>query len=436
MKVLGIDVGSSSIKGAVLDLDQRSVQCLEREPFPAPLNGLPSGYFEVDPHAILSAAMKVIDRLLLSAPDCSGLFFSGQKGGTILVDDAGNPLTNYLSWRDQRSLDSPVSSESTLQSIRSKWCPKLYAEIGNELHPGSTTTLLVCLKQQGKLPSNGIPASVADFVISSLCKTPPQMDVTHTIGMLNLSRGEIHHEAMQAIGLTSINWPAISDIRTPVGTATLKGRKIPCFASFGDQQCALKGAGLQLGELSLNISTGSQVSLLSHQFELGTSQCSRYFDGLFLNTFTHLPAGRSLNVLVDLLLEIPKAQGLSVSNPWEYIAREVASATGGGLQTKLSFFAGPLGNSGHIDGITTENLTVGNLFHACLESMADNLLAASKQLGYQSQWKRLAISGGMTRSVPLLREMIQSRFGCEIRESIETEETLAGLLEIARGVMR
>ena len=41
MRCLGLDVGSSSIKGAVLDLERRAVGAVVSEPFPAPVAGLP-----------------------------------------------------------------------------------------------------------------------------------------------------------------------------------------------------------------------------------------------------------------------------------------------------------------------------------------------------------------------------------------------------------
>ena len=98
-------------------------------------------------------------------------------------------------------------------------------------------------------------------------------------------------------------------------------------------------------ELSLNISTGSQVSRRTAEFQPGPYQSRRYFDGDFLNTITHLPAGRSLNALVDLLTELAQAQGITLANPWEFIARRAAEADAGemsrgGLSVNLSFFAG------------------------------------------------------------------------------------------------
>jgi hypothetical protein len=104
------------------------------------------------------------------------------------------------------------------------------------------------------------------------------------------------------------------------------------------------------------------------------------------------------------------------------------------LACDLAFFAGPLGDSGSLRGITTENLTVGNLFHAALVNMADNYARCANRLWPDRGWKRLALSGGLTQSLPILRTLIERRFAAPLRESAVAEETLLGLLDVARSL--
>ncbi len=54
MQCLGLDIGSSTIKGAILDLESGAVHSITREPFPEPVPGLPTGWFEVDPSEIVA----------------------------------------------------------------------------------------------------------------------------------------------------------------------------------------------------------------------------------------------------------------------------------------------------------------------------------------------------------------------------------------------
>ena len=53
MSFIGIDIGTSFIKGAVLNTDALSISHIRRIPFPDPLPGLPPLYKEYDPHTVL-----------------------------------------------------------------------------------------------------------------------------------------------------------------------------------------------------------------------------------------------------------------------------------------------------------------------------------------------------------------------------------------------
>jgi sugar (pentulose or hexulose) kinase len=435
MQCIGLDIGSTTIKGAVLDLNQRDICRVVQRPFPQPKAGLPSGFFEVDPQAVVNATEEVATELLGHAPEAKAIFCSGQMGGMVLVDPSGDALTNYLSWRDQRTSQVLRNSNSYLQAIRERWAKGELSDLGNELQAGSASSLLFWLAQHNQLPPVvATPVTIADFVLGRLCRCTPKMDPTQAIGLLDLKSGKWHLSAFEALGLSAIRWPQLANYREPIGTWNIQGKQLACHASFGDQPCALKGIELSQQELSINVSTGSQVSRLTESFLPGPYQSRYYFDGAILNTITHLPAGRSLNVLFDLLAELARAEGVVLNRAWEYIANSTEKAAGGGLDTKLSFFAGPLGHCGHIEGITTENLTVGNLFYAAFRSMADNYRDCMDRLCADRKGFSLALSGGLTRSMPALRQLIEDRFRMPIRDTAVTEETLLGLLEIASQV--
>src|SRR5262249_9688499 len=104
MKILGIDIGSTSIKGAVLDLQSGCGGHVAKYPFPEPVSGLPTGWFEIDPREVAHTVRRIVVKLLQQAPKAERLFCSGQMGGVLLVDSHCQPLTHYLSWRDQRTL--------------------------------------------------------------------------------------------------------------------------------------------------------------------------------------------------------------------------------------------------------------------------------------------------------------------------------------------
>jgi len=430
MPIFAVDIGSSSIKGATIDPANDAIAAEARVPFPDPIAGLPSGHVEIDPAAVVAAVSQLIDKLV-SAADAEALMFCGQMGGVILVDRQCRPLTNYLSWRDQRTLAAHPSGGSYLDAIRRRWDGDEFRELGSELKPGSATSLLFWLAENGHLPPDAVPLTLGDFVLTQIAGASPHTEPTQAIGTLNVTTGDWHEVAFAKLKLERLHWPRIVDCQQPVGSFRCGHREIPCYPVVGDQQAALRGVELAEGELSLNISTGSQISMLSRELALGDYQTRKYFGGRYLNTITHLPAGRSLNVLVDLLAELATAQGFRLADPWEYIARAAAEAADSELAVDLAFFAGPLGDRGRIDRITLENLTVGNLFRSAFRSMTENYWTCATRLSPNRLWRRTVLSGGLTQKVPILRQFLASRFG-ECRECAAVEDVFLGLAGLWR----
>jgi sugar (pentulose or hexulose) kinase len=430
MIALGIDIGSTSIKGAILDLTTSTVRAPIWRPFPAPEVGLPDGWIEIDPWLVYKIVDELLSKLIEQSPDAELLCVSGQMGGLILLDRQARPLTNYISWRDQRTLCSD-ESESVFSMVNRRWATAgCFADLGRELQAGSTTVLSAWLSANNQLPKDATPHTIGDFVVSRLVGQAIPMHATHTIGMIDLKSDQWHYSAFEAIGIEKLRLPELTYAENCVGETQVNGTTLQVFGSFGDQQCALRGAGLQRDELSLNISTGSQVSRRATTFQPGNYQSRKYFFGDTLNTVTHLPAGRSLQTLVDLLTEIARAQDLPLANVWQTINQKVEAVADSDLKVDLAFFHGPCGSRGHIENISNENLSIGTLFHSAYRAMADTYAKIAERFTPQD-WNRIVVSGGLVQSAPRLKKLLQERFSAPLRQCGE-EETMLGLLDIAK----
>jgi sugar (pentulose or hexulose) kinase len=75
-RFLGIDLGTTFLKGAVLDLDRRDFTHIRRVPVPPPVGGLPPTRYELDPSAVVDAVGTLLEELLRAAPDATGLVLS------------------------------------------------------------------------------------------------------------------------------------------------------------------------------------------------------------------------------------------------------------------------------------------------------------------------------------------------------------------------
>lgn len=100
MTVVGLDVGTSGVKGIALDADgtvaaraTRGYGLLTPQP----------GWAEQDPDDWWRAASEVLDELQARAGRPSGIGLSGQMHGLVALDRADRPLRPAILWNDQRS---------------------------------------------------------------------------------------------------------------------------------------------------------------------------------------------------------------------------------------------------------------------------------------------------------------------------------------------
>jgi sugar (pentulose or hexulose) kinase len=474
MSFIAIDLGTSFIKGAVLNPQTFTIEHVHRVPFPDPLPGLPALHREFDPHAVLAATRSLLAELSPLAGVCEGIVMCSQMHGLVFTTERGELASNLTTWQDQRVLEPHPSGQGTYFDVMAK---RISAEqirqLGNELRPGQPLGVLFWLAERGQLPGPDLfLASLPDFVLANLCGTElalsvaegPTTETTNAMahGALNLETLDWHWEVLGNLGLDRLRWPRIRRHGEVVGHLKIDGKAIPCYTPVGDYQCALTGALLQPGELSLNISTGSQVSMLTPCLEFGDFQTRPFFDGRFLKGVTHIPAGRALNALVKLLTELAEAQvedsrqgRVALADPWPYIARAAAAAGPTALRVNLAFFTSSCGDRGEIANIREEELTVGHLFRAAFQNMTDNYYACALRLcnpvtwgSPEKSWRSpstpltcacgpgagragLVFSGGLAQKIELLRALICEKFDVPHRMCPTTEDTMLGLLALA-----
>jgi sugar (pentulose or hexulose) kinase len=435
MSFIGIDLGTSFIKGAVLDLEARELKHIHRLPFPNQLANHNPLFCEFNPDEIVSAFQNLAATLYSVAPDCEGIVICTQMHGMVLMDAKGRAVSPCATWRDQRAMMPHSAGGGTYFDVMTaRLSPEQLNELGNELRPGTPSGFLFWLAERGELRGGLMPVSIPDFVISALSGSPPSVESTNAMayGLFNLETMDWHHEVIAELGLGGLRWPSLRKHGEVVGHLKLGDTSVPCYTPVGDFQCALLGALLEMGELSLNISTGSQVSRLTPRLILGDYQSRPFFDGKFLNTYTHIPAGRALDVLVDLLSELARSQHTDLPDPWAYIAQEALGVKETDLRVDLNFFANPFGDEGAITGIRQDNLTVGHVFRAAFNSMTERYHECALRIWPDASWQKLVFSGGLICKVEALRQVVQKRFHTDYRLAPFAEDTLTGLMIMAR----
>lgn len=426
---VGLDLGTTTFKGAILDLDKLAVRGERRVAAPACIAGLPSTRHELDPATVIDRVRGILHELLYDAPEATGLVMCGQMHGLVLADENGRARSNIITWRDQRALE-PSTGGNLLKTLHGRVTADELDEIGGELRTGLPVIALSKLRAEGLLPQGLFAASLSDYVVAALGRRAPTTDPTNAAahGLYHLDQCGWHRGLIERLGLNMLHWPEIHSFREAAGEVEIEGKHLTCFTPVGDQQCALAGSALNERELSLNISTGSQVSRIGRERPHGEFLVRPYFDGRWLRTIVSVPAGRSLQLLVDLLSEMGRGE----QDPWDYIRVAVEGIEETDLQVDLSFFSSLTGERGRITNIHEANLSVGHLFAAAFRSMAANYARCALLLSPDRDWDGVDFSGGLAMRFPRLRRDILSALGnppCRI--STSEEDTLRGLLALA-----
>src|SRR5690554_6200267 len=109
MKLIGLDIGTSFIKGAILDMAARSIRHVRRVPCPPRIETGSPLLHEVAPGALAGLCRDLLAELAGLEPECAGVVVCSQMHGMVLADQDGRALSNAITWQDQRTLQAHPS---------------------------------------------------------------------------------------------------------------------------------------------------------------------------------------------------------------------------------------------------------------------------------------------------------------------------------------
>ncbi len=432
MYSISIDIGGTYIKGATLDIKKKRIFNIKKIKLPNFIKYKNSNFCEIDPNLIYLRTKKLINLLLKKNKNISDLFISSQMHGFVLINSQLKTKTNFISWQDQRASEIyKRTKQSYFEVMKKRIGKKRISLCGNEIKMGYPISSIWYLSQRGKKLNNLTPLPLSDFILARLSRRIPPIHHTHASGMgvYNLFTKSWDSVTIKKLNLNKISWPQVTRQEKIVGSAMLNGKKINCWSTFGDQQAAVHACKLKKNELSINIATGSQVSVIVNKPKVGDYQLRPFFGNKYLKTITHLPAGRSLNSLINLLQENFKSR--KSDNIWNYIKRKVVHPTSTDLITNISFFPNKFGRTGFIKNISEKNLTISNLFGSAFENMADNYYQSAKKIVKSSKIKKIVFSGGLVRKIPITQKIIAKKLKCNYRVCSSVDSSLMGLALIA-----
>ena len=241
---LGIDIGASFCKAVVIEQNV-NVLYTARKKMPNSINTESVKFVEHDISEILRLIydlIKSISNKVLMRID--GIGISGQMHGILLLDGLNNPVTNFISWQDQRATDFIFKSQVTYLNILKDNLQKYRSLTGTDLRSGMMGPLLFWFKRNGYLNNNTrIKATViSDYVVSKLTENDPLCDPTNASGsgIYNIKDGEWLNEYLEITGIDNNVLPNVVETGSFVGelafgSSTKLNMKqgIPVYVSIG-----------------------------------------------------------------------------------------------------------------------------------------------------------------------------------------------------------
>lgn len=430
MRLLGIDLGGTYLKSGLLNLQDGSVEAVRRVRMPGFMCGGPTGSRVLKLSDVLQVVREEILQGLEAESDMAGVCIASQMHTTVLVNKNGQPWREEcITWQDERTLyDGTWGVVSAACDADLRWA------IGNEIKPGHpVATIVSWVRSHAPDLSRWRLTNIADYVLETLLGIQVPMHVTQAAatGLWSVQHQRWSDNMLNAIGINGIGLPDVVS-RPSWSKGNFGKHSLRAWPSIGDQQASLLGAGLQPAELSLNVATGSQASVLIQKWpsvQSGSFQLRPYFDDQFLATVTHLPAGRSLTRLASMLCEVGRHMSNSQDIPWstlESLASNVDPKAGPAVN--LSLYPCRTGGKGRITGLTEENCSAGHVYRSAIRSMVSNYLKAAGDLPVQG-FQRIRGSGGIFAKSGVFRNDVAEAFALPYVIAEHKEESLMGLLK-------
>jgi xylulokinase len=232
-RLIGLDVGTSSVKGIAVDPHGAVIHVAERG---YPLSTPRPGWSEQDPDDWWRAAAEVLDEC--ESDRALGIGLSGQMHGLVALDARERPLRPAILWNDGRTQAQCEEIEERVGRER------LIELTGNRALAGFTAPKLLWLRENepevyGQIRSILLPK---DYVRLRLCEQHA-IDVADASGTLlfDVAARTWSDEVLYALELDASWLPEVSE--SPDATGETHGG-VPVAAGAGDQAAGALGVGV------------------------------------------------------------------------------------------------------------------------------------------------------------------------------------------------
>ncbi|WP_445448781.1 xylulokinase [Enterococcus faecalis] len=266
--VLGLDLGTSALKGLLLN-EQGEV--IYRASIEYPLIHLQSDYSEQDPVEWTKACEKVFDTLAEQVVDFSahlvGISFSGQMHSLVVLDEKQKVLRPAILWND-------VRTTKQCQRIMAKLGASLIQVTKNKALEGFTLPKILWLQENepetwAKVRHILLPKDYLGFWLTGT----QHMDYSDAAGtlLLDVQKKQWSNTILETFAIPPAYLPTLIDSQGQTGTLKANfiekygfKQSIKVFAGGADNACGALGAGILSSDIGM-ASIGTSGVFLSFE---------------------------------------------------------------------------------------------------------------------------------------------------------------------------
>ena len=439
--LLGIDLGTSSVKCLLMREDGHVLAVAERE---YPIEMPRPGYAEQDPERwwlmTVEAIREILAAAAVKADSIRAIGLSGQMHGTVCLGAGGAVLRPAIIWPDRRTV-------AQCREIHMRvGLEKLARIAGSGVFPGFMCASLLWLKQNepktwDRLRHVVFPKDYVRLRLTGEVAT----EATDASGgvLIDIQRRHWSAEILHCLDIPTGILPAIRESQEVVGSITHAAsattgilRGTPVVAGASDQATGALGSAITApGMVSATIGTGGQMVAF-----LATAQTD---SRLRVHTFCHatpgtwfllgatLAAGLAFRWLRDDILE---ERGSEAYSRMTAQAASIAPGSEGLLFLPCLVGERTLDGSpptrGAFFGLTPRHRRP-HLIRSVMEGITFDLrrvLDTFKELGVAPE--RMVASGGGARS-EFWRQMMADTFGVPVVKLVSSEQSAVGAAILA-----
>lgn len=424
MRVIGLDIGTTSICASVTESDTGITLEAINENNDSFIKTEEAWQKRQNPKIILDIAFKLVKKLSKKYAPISAIGVTGQMHGIVYLSKDGDAVSPLYTWQD--------GSGERIYKNGNTYAQELSELTGYNLSTGFGAVTYFYHQLNNEVPQNAtVFCTIHDYVAMKLAKgTTPIIHSTNaaSLGLFSLKDGEFDLAAIAKAGLNYKLFPKVGRDYEKIGQTE---GNVPVYIAIGDNQAAFIGSVNDMqNSILVNIGTGSQISFVSNKLESNSElELRPCVENEYLMVGSSLCGGRAYALFEQFCRKIVIEAGIECERAYSLLDKFTENYDT--LEDTLfvnTQFCGTRSNPqkrGSISNIGIYNFTPEHFAVGIYSGMSEELYgfyATNKNLKHT----KLIGSGNGIRKGKALKGILEKRFKMPLYVPSHTEEASYG----------